>query len=158
MEMKLTDHFTLEEFTRSETAERLGIRNVPSEQAIANLKKLCQNVLEPLRTYSGCPVIVSSGYRCPELNAAVGGVSNSQHITGQAADIGISRKESRTLPDMAEFIRSRCDYDQLILEHTEKRDCFWLHVSYAEGKNRRQFFKAAVATEKHISGAELQQN
>lgn len=98
--MKLTQHFALEEFTRSQTAARLGIDNTlnpaffADSLVIANLKNLCTQVLEPLRRHIDKPIVISSGYRCPVLNRAVGGVANSQHLTGQAADI--------TIPSVAE--------------------------------------------------------
>lgn len=102
--MKLTAHFQLEEFTRSATAIRCGIDNTPNEEQIANLKALCEEVLEPLRQHIGKPVVISSGYRCPKLNAAVGGVSNSQHMKGEAADLRIpSLAEGR---QWMEWIRS----------------------------------------------------
>lgn len=91
--MELSEHFDLNEFTRSATADRLHIDNNlnpsdPTGQSIINnLRNLCQQFLEPLREHFGIPVIISSGYRCPALNRAVGGVSNSQHLTGEAADI-----------------------------------------------------------------------
>ena len=85
--MKLSEHFDLNEFTRSATADRLHIDNSIPEEFIPNLKNLCQQVLEPLREHFGIPVIISSGYRCPALNRAVGGVPNSQHLKGEAADI-----------------------------------------------------------------------
>ena len=85
--MKLSEHFDLDEFTRSATADRLHIDNTIPEELIPNLKNLCVQVLEPLREHFGTPVVISSGYRCPALNQAVGGVPNSQHLTGEAADI-----------------------------------------------------------------------
>ena len=91
--MKLSEHFDLSEFTRSATADRLHIDNSlnpsdPTGQSIINnLKNLFQQVLEPLREHFGIPIVVSSGYRCPALNQAIGGVSNSQHLTGEATDI-----------------------------------------------------------------------
>lgn len=130
--MKLTQHFTLEEFTRSQTAARLGIDNTlnpaffADSVVIANLKNLCTQVLEPLRRRIDKPIVISSGYRCPVLNRAVGGVANSQHLTGQAADI--------TIPSVAEarewmrWIMDNTSFDQLILERNS-RGTHWLHVS-----------------------------
>lgn len=101
--MKLTDHFSLSEFTRSSTADRLHINNtidlsVPSGQSVfKNLKNLCEQVLEPLREHFGIPVVICSGYRCPQLNKAVGGVPNSQHLKGEAADIVLPHSLSSQL-------------------------------------------------------------
>ena len=98
-DQQLTPHFKLSEFTKSSTATARKIDNTPSQEVISNLKALCQNVLEPLRAYvnesspskgdkrGSVPIIIGSGYRSPALNKAVGGVANSQHMTGEAADI-----------------------------------------------------------------------
>ena len=95
--MKLSENFTLEELIRSNAAERMGFDNVPKdEKVVENLRSLCLEVLQPLRDYVGAPVHINSGYRCPELNMAVGGVKNSQHLRGEAADIRIaSPKQGR---------------------------------------------------------------
>ena len=90
--MILTTHFVLSEFTRSETAERLHIDNTPNEEQIANLRNLCEKVLEPLRERFGA-IIISSGFRCQRLNTAVGGARNSQHKTGEACDIHLPSTE-----------------------------------------------------------------
>ena len=79
--------FTIKELTKSTTAQQKGIKNVPSKEQEQNLIALIENVLDPLREAYGKPIVVTSGYRCPALNKAVGGASNSQHMTGQAADI-----------------------------------------------------------------------
>ena len=83
----LTPHFRLSEFSRSATVDSLGIDNSVPKELIPSLKNLCEHVLEPLREHFGIPVVISSGYRCPALNRTVGGVSNSQHLKGEAADI-----------------------------------------------------------------------
>ena len=92
-DIRLSEHFLLSEFTRSSTAERLGICNeldpfYPTHKdIIANLRNLCEQVLEPLRAYVRQPIIISSGYRSPALNQALRGAPRSQHLTGEAADI-----------------------------------------------------------------------
>ena len=139
MNTPVTMHFTIEELHASETAKRLGIDNKPSVQKMINLVYLAANVLEPLRVAMGEPVKISSGYRCEKLNKAVGGVYNSQHLKGQAADICIDG-------DMAKgrrwfnYIRDHLPFDQLIWEH-DKSGTYWIHVSFVYpdfGKNRRQ--------------------
>ena len=85
--MQITEHFTVEEFERSSTADRLGIANRVPAALLPNLRTLCVEVLEPLRAFTGKPIVISSGYRCPALNRAVGGVSQSQHLRGEAADL-----------------------------------------------------------------------
>jgi len=135
--MKLTQHFTLEELVASSTAKAKGIKNTPSTQEIVNLTALCVCVLEPLRQWWGKEVKIGSGFRCAKLNAAVGGVSNSQHMTGQAADLcldGDIQKGKRWF----DYIKRTLPFDQLIWEHNTK-GTYWVHVSYnAQNKNRRQ--------------------
>ena len=139
MNTPVTMHFTIEELYASETAKRLGIDNKPSVQKMINLVYLAAYVLEPLRVAMSEPVRISSGYRCEKLNKAVGGVYNSQHLKGQAADICIDG-------DMAKgrkwfnYIRNHLPFDQLIWEH-DKSGTYWIHVSFVYpdfGKNRRQ--------------------
>lgn len=138
--MKLSKNFTLEEFIRSSTAERMGIDNVPKdEEVIKNLRNLCLEVLQPLRDYVGAPVHINSGYRCPELNEAVGGVKNSQHCRGEACDIRIaSPKQGR---EWAAWIEDNCRFDQMLLERN-KNGAVWLHVSCKrDAEANRQVFK-----------------
>lgn len=133
----ITQHFTLEELVASATAKARGIKNTPNTQAIINLSALAVKVLEPLRTWYGDQIKIGSGYRSKALNKAVGGVTNSQHIIGQAADLcidGDKRKGWRWF----EYIRDYLDYDQLIWEHNSKGG-YWVHVSYdPQGRNRKQ--------------------
>ena len=137
--MKLSENFTLEELIHSNTAERMGINNVPKdEKVVENLRSLCLEVLQPLRDYVGAPVHINSGYRCPELNMAVGGVKNSQHCRGEAADIRIvSPKQGR---EWAAWIEDNCRFDQMLLERN-KNGAVWLHVSCKRdaSKNRQSF-------------------
>ena len=138
--MKLSENFTLEELIRSNAAERMGFDNVPKdEKVVENLRSLCLEVLQPLRDYVGAPVHINSGYRCPELNMAVGGVKNSQHCRGEAADIRIvSPKQGR---EWATWIEDNCRFDQMLLERN-KNGTVWLHVSCKrDAKANRQVFK-----------------
>ena len=139
--MKLTENFSLLELTKSQTAERKGIDNTPSTQHQENLKSLCVNVLQPIRDYFSKVVTISSGYRSPELCTAIGSKTTSQHAKGQAADFeifGVSNKE------LADHIHYNLNYDQLILEYWNESDpnSGWVHCSYSEGNNRRQYLKA----------------
>ena len=120
--MKLSEHFDLNEFTRSATADRLHIDNTIPDELIPNLKNLCEQVLEPLRQHFGTPVVISSGYRCPALNKAVGGVPNSQHLTGEAADIVLPK-----LADAFYWLIDNVPFDQLGFE--SKGTTKWIHVS-----------------------------
>ena len=135
--MRLTEHFDLVELTRSATATRLGLMNVPPQTAVGNLRNLCQKVLEPLRQHLGKPIIVTSGYRSKELNKAVGGVENSQHLVGEAADLRIeSEKQGR---EWMAWIMDNCEFDQLILERNSKAT--WLHVSCKRNRQEVKFIK-----------------
>ena len=142
--MKLTEHFTLEEFTKSPTAKEKGIANIPAPLQITNMIALCKNVLEPLRNWHGGPIIIGSGYRCKSLNKAVGGVSNSQHMTGEAADIHIPDNDLGM--KWFEWIRTHCKYDQLIIERNTKNSTrYWIHVSFRkDGKNRMQVIRNLI--------------
>jgi len=139
--MKLSENFSLQELTKSQTATRKGIDNTPSEEHQENLKSLCTNVLQPIRDHFGKVVTVSSGYRSPELCTAIGSKTTSQHAKGEAADFeifGVSNKE------LSDWIHYNTQYDQLILEYWNESDpnSGWVHCSYSQGKNRRQYLKA----------------
>ena len=129
--MQLSPHFTLEEFTFSQTAVRNGLDNTPSPAVIANLQNLCNNLLEPLRLRVG-PIKISSGYRCSLLNKRVGGASNSDHLYGCAADILVP---GMSVYDVACLVRDEFKYDQVIAEFGR-----WTHVSLRSNptQNRMQ--------------------
>lgn len=135
--MQLSHHFKLVEFTRSATAQARHIDNTPNEGQIKNLKFLCDNVLEPLREQFG-PIIIGSGFRCPALNTAVGGVKNSQHKSGEACDIHLPSIEVGK--KYFEFLKKLPIFDQLIWERNNPRsNHYWIHVSIKRsGKNRKQ--------------------
>ena len=124
--MTLTKHFTLEEFTRSSNAKARGIDNTVPLQFIPSLRNLCEKVLEPLRERVKEPVIISSGYRCPALNRAVGGSNTSQHMKGEACDIYM---EDKTKLRKWFAILMDGDFDQLIFERNRRTGHCWIHVS-----------------------------
>lgn len=126
-------YFTIQELSHSNTADRLRIKNIPNQVIISRLTELVNHVLDPLREWYGKPVRISSGYRCPELNKAVGGVKNSQHQYGYAADIDVgSRIENQKLFN---YIKEHLPFDQLI----DEKHLAWVHVSYrSDGQNRKQ--------------------
>jgi len=127
--MKLTENFTLSEMTKSETALRHGLDNTPGNTEIANLKRLAENVLQPIRNNYKRGVKVNSGYRAPNVNAAVGGSKTSDHCRGQAADIEIPGVANA---ELAEWIAKNLKFTQLILEFYTPGvpDSGWVHVSY----------------------------
>ena len=139
--MQLSKTFSLEELTKSQTATRKGIDNTPSPAHQANLQSLCTAILQPNRDHFSQVVTVSSGYRSPELCTAIGSKTTSQHAKGEAADFeifGVSNKE------LADYINENLDNDQLILEYWKESDpnSGWVHCSYSEGNNRKQYLKA----------------
>lgn len=136
MATRITKSFTLEELYASTTANARKIYNVPAAQAVVNLTLLTLAVLQPLRDAMGEPIKIGSGYRCPALNAAVGGVSNSQHMTGEAVDLCIDG-DLKKGKKWFEWIKTHCKFDQLIWEHNAKGS-YWVHVSYKSSGNRGQ--------------------
>lgn len=133
--MNLSENFTLKELTDSNTAVKLGIDNTPPGDVVPKLQALAVNVLQPLRNWYGKPICISSGYRCPRLNVAVGGSKTSQHLRGEAADIDI-KGDLTAGRKMFEYIKNNLVFDQLIWEH-DKGGCYWVHVSYkSTGRNR----------------------
>ena len=139
--MNLTTNFSLLELTKSQTAERKGIDNTPSPDHQESLKLLCTHILQPVRDHFERVVSVSSGYRSPELCLAIGSKTTSQHAKGEAADFeifGVSNKE------LADWIHFNLNYDQLILEYWKEEDpnSGWVHCSFSEGNNRKQYLRA----------------
>ena len=126
------NYFTITELCASATAKSKGIDNTPTQQARVNLALLIDRVLNPIREKYGKPIRISSGYRCPLLNAAVGGVSTSQHLTGQAADLVPTNGGS--LADIFRAAIACNNYDQLILE--KPSTTMWVHVSYSTTPRR----------------------
>ena len=139
--MKLSKNFSLLELTKSQTAERKDIDNTPSTEHQENLESLCVSILQPIRDHFSRAVSISSGYRSEALCLAIGSKVTSQHAKGQAADFeifGISNKE------LADYIHFNLNYDQLILEYWKESEpnSGWVHCSYSEGNNRRQYLRA----------------
>ena len=145
--MRLSENFSLWELTKSQTAERMGISNVPNKEEIKNLTALCKNVLQAVRTNYRVPIQPSSGYRCLALNKAIGSSSKSQHITGQAVDFEVPWVDNKVV---ARWIMDNLIFDQLILEFYREGDpnSGWVHVSYVEpinkNRNRAQVYDGKV--------------
>jgi hypothetical protein len=140
--MYLTKNISLKELTKSESAARFGISNIPTDDIILNLLSLATNILQPVRDHYDLPLIITSGYRSPELCVKIGSAITSQHTKGQAADFeiyGIANK------DLSDWIHENLNYDQLILEFwkPEEPNSGWVHCSYKDNElNRKQYLRA----------------
>jgi hypothetical protein len=146
--MQLSKNLALAEVTRSETAKRKGISNMPTPEHLENFKKLAENVFQPIREHFGVPIHISSGYRSAALNKAVGGSASSQHCTGEAIDIDMDGTDI-TNAQIFHFIKDNLNFDQLIAEFPVNSNPAWVHVSYeSTGKQRKQILVA-----KKVGGA-----
>ena len=146
MNTPVTMHFTIEEMYASETAKRLSINNKPNMQQMINLVYLCAYVLEPLRVAMNEPIKIGSGFRCQQLNKAVGGVYNSQHLKGQAADLCIDGDIQKGRK-WFEYIKKNLPFDQLIWEKNPKTCSCWVHVSFVFpdfGNNRKHVIDGLI--------------
>ena len=136
--MKLSKNFTLSEITHSNTAKRLGIDNGPNKEHFQNIQVLINSLIQPMRSALG-PIRVSSGYRNPQLNSAIGGSSRSQHCKGQALDLQFWKKGKMCNKEIYDWvIKSNIEFDQMINEF----DFAWIHISYNEDNNRKQILEA----------------
>lgn len=135
--MQLTKHFSLKEFTKSQTADRKGLDNTPPQDIIPKLSFLATQILEPLRERIQKPIIITSGYRSAELSLAIGSSQLSQHCKGEAVDIEALGMSTLNL---AEMIINHFEFDQVILECYKKGDMNsgWVHVSLKSGDNRKE--------------------
>ena len=128
-------HFTIGEFEKSETANKLGYNNHIPVSLYPNVQALIKNVLEPIRTHAGRPIFINSGYRCPLLNKAVGGVPSSQHVLGMAADI--TTKDRKKDLRIVDYVNENIEFDQMIIYKT------FIHISYNENRNRHEIIYKA---------------
>lgn len=131
-----SDFFTLEEFTRSSTAKRLKIDNSPNDDIIRNIQYGVQMVLDPLRRILQTPITITSGYRCQELNKAVGGVANSWHTKGNAADIRVNDEEEAKA--IFQVLKTLPSVDTVLFEHS--KTSIWMHVQWDMAKTPRHHY------------------
>lgn len=131
-----SEFFSLSELVKSSTANRLHIDNTPNDEVIRNLQYGTNMVLDPLRKLFGKPIIITSGFRCPQLNKVVGGVANSWHMQGNAADIRVDSQEDAK--QKFELLKLLPSVDTCLFEHT-KKSC-WLHVQWNMSKTPRHHF------------------
>jgi hypothetical protein len=151
--MKLSEHLDLAEVTRSESAKRKGISNMPTAEHIANFKILAEKIFEPIRNHFRCPIIISSGYRSKELNSSIPGSSaTSQHCTGEAIDLDMDGTPHGVTNRMVfDYIKNNLEFDQLIYEFGTAENPDWVHVSYeTTGKQRKQILRASRVNGKTI--------
>ena len=138
----ISKHVTYKEGTYSNTANRLGLANDPTEEQLENMKLVAEKVFEPLREHVSHPIKINSFFRGPQLNKAIGGSHSSQHCKGEAIDIDDSYGNS-TNAYMYEWIKKNLDYDQMIWEFGTDENPDWVHVSFVnEGVNRNRCLKA----------------
>ena len=141
--MKLSKNLSLKEATKSNTATRLGIKNEPEQWEINNLRAIAENIFQPVRDHFGVPIGISSGYRCKELNTAIGGSKYSQHMIGEALDIDADIYGKVTNAEIFNYIKNNLEWDQMIWEFGDDEEPNWVHVSYKEaGQNRKQLRRA----------------
>lgn len=133
----LSEHFSLSELTKSDTAIRKGIDNTPNDQEVENLILLCNEILEPVREHYGIPFAPNSGFRCLDLNRAIGSSDKSQHVYGKAVDFEIPGLDNK---EVALWVMENCDFDQLILEFYKEGEpsSGWVHCSYDVDKEHRK--------------------
>jgi hypothetical protein len=135
--MQLSTNLSLAEVTRSETAKRKGISNMPTPEHIENFKKLAANIFQPIREHFGKPIIISSGYRSAELNKAIGGSLSSQHSSGEAIDIDMDGTDI-TNKQIFDYIKDNLTFDQMIAEFPKQGNPDWVHVSFAANRSQRK--------------------
>ena len=139
--MNISEHISLKEALRSNTAKRLGIDNMPNNETLITMQITAQHVFEPLRNHFNEPIYISSFYRSPELNTGIGGSTKSQHCKGEAIDIDDVYSKA-TNADFFNYIKEKLEFDQLIWEFGNNEQPDWVHVSYNLGKNRMRILKA----------------
>jgi zinc D-Ala-D-Ala carboxypeptidase len=146
--MKLSKSFSLQELTKSDTAIRKDIENTPNNEVLNNLTTLCNMVLQKVRDSHGA-VTVTSGYRSPELNKAIGGSTTSDHCKGCAADFEVPGLDNK---DLAKWIIDNLTFKQLILEFYKEGEpnSGWVHCSFEEGKNNNQVLRAVKEGKKTV--------
>jgi len=139
---KISKNITYNEAVHSNTAKRKGIENIPNENQIAAMMTIAEMIFQPLRSYVGGPIKITSFFRSPELNRAIGGSKSSQHCKGQAMDLD-DVYGLKTNAEMFDYIRENLDFDQLIWEFGDDNNPNWIHVSYVDKQeNRNRCLKA----------------
>jgi hypothetical protein len=142
--MKLSEHLSVGEYIKSDTAKRKGITNAMTAAHTENAKVLAAKIFEPIRVHFGKPIFLSSGYRSEALNSAIGGSSTSQHCSAEAMDLDQDDRGTGVTNRMVfDYIKGNLNFDQLIWEFGDDTNPDWVHVSYkVNGNQRKQILKA----------------
>jgi zinc D-Ala-D-Ala carboxypeptidase len=141
--MNITNHVSLKEVSKSHTAIKNGIDNIPTGAHLLNIKELCYHVFEPLREWVGGAIKINSGFRSEALNNIIGGAKSSQHLANNGAAFDIDDTFGhKTNKEMFEYIKDNLPYDQLIWEFGTNNNPDWIHVSYKVTDNRREILYA----------------
>ena len=142
MDNKISKNITYKEAIYSQTAKRKGIENKPNDEQMANMFSIAEMIFQPLRSWVGGPIKITSFFRSPELNRAIGGSKSSQHCKGQAMDLD-DVYGHKTNAEMFMYIRENLNFDQLIWEFGTDENPSWIHVSYVDAQeNRNRCLKA----------------
>jgi len=139
---RISEHITFEEATKSQTAIRAGIKNVPGINEIDAMILVAEKIFEPVRKHFGVPIGISSFFRGKALNALVGGAKASQHMSGEAMDIDADTYGRITNKQIFDYILKNLEFDQLIWEFGDDKNPEWVHASFRVGGNRRNVLKA----------------
>jgi hypothetical protein len=138
----ISKHISYLEATRSETAQKQGIANNPDAVSLTAMKRIAERIFEPLRSYLGEPIRINSFFRTPQVNTLIGGSTSSQHMKGEAMDIGRFNGSNYNNAELFWFIREYLEFDQLIWEHGTDTEPGWIHVSFKPLGNRREVLQA----------------
>jgi hypothetical protein len=141
LKVKISDHISYEEATESATAEKWGFENTPSDEVLEVMAVTAAKVFEPLRRFWKTPIWLSSFYRCPEVNKALKGAKDSQHMAGEAIDIDAQVYGVISNRQVFEYIRDNNTFDQLIWEEGDNNEPGWVHVSYRQNANRMEVLR-----------------
>lgn len=140
--MKISKDLTLAEVSKSNTAIKLGIDNEPKGEHLNNMIHTANAIFQPIRNHFGKPIFVSSGYRSPKLNKAIGGAATSQHCKGEALDLDNDAVEYPTNKDIFDYIKNHLEFTQLIAEFPVNGNPSWVHVGYDRKNLKNQILVA----------------
>jgi zinc D-Ala-D-Ala carboxypeptidase len=148
--VNISKNLTLAEVTKSQTASRLGISNTPGKEELESLKLVAEKVFQPVREHFKVPIAVTSGYRSPALNKAIGGAKRSEHMMGRALDLDADIYGGVTNKQIFEFVRDNLTFNQLIWEFGDDDSPDWVHISYSPTANRGEVLRAEKVGNKTV--------